>query len=83
MRGAESTGLFNADGGVYCEKNVSAGGSEGVMERTVARLNIEHYKQLLQRETDEDKRQTLMRLLAEEEAKLRSLPKPKTRKRCA
>jgi hypothetical protein len=56
---------------------------EGGMERTVARLNIEHYKHLLARETDDAKRQTLMRLLAEEEAKLRGLPEPKTRKRSA
>jgi hypothetical protein len=51
------------------------------MDRTVARLNIEHYKRLLATETDETKRQTLTRLLAEEEAKFRSLPEPKTRKR--
>ncbi|HTV26895.1 MAG TPA: hypothetical protein VMF32_03860 [Xanthobacteraceae bacterium] len=47
------------------------------MERTIARLNIEHYKQLLATETDDAKRQTLMRLLAEEEVKLRSLPESK------
>ncbi len=40
------------------------------MDRTVARLNIEHYRRLLARETDETRRQTIMRLLAEEEAKL-------------
>jgi hypothetical protein len=51
------------------------------MERTVARLNIEHYKRLLLTETDETKRKTLIRLLAEEEAKLRGLSEPKTRKR--
>jgi hypothetical protein len=51
------------------------------MDRTVARLNIEHYRRLLATETDETRRQTLTRLLAEEEAKLRSLPESKTRKR--
>jgi len=40
------------------------------MDRTVARLNIEHYRRLLARETDETRRQLLQRLLAEEEAKL-------------
>ena len=40
------------------------------MDRTVARLNIEHYRRLLAKETDEIRRQTLLRLLAEEEAKL-------------
>jgi len=36
----------------------------------IARLNIEHYRRLLATEIDESKRQTVMRLLAEEEAKL-------------
>ena len=40
------------------------------MHRTVARLNIEHFRKKLAEEKDETKRQTLLRLLAEEEAKL-------------
>jgi len=40
------------------------------MDKTIARLNIEHYKRLLERETDATKRHTIMTLLAEEEAKL-------------
>ena len=40
------------------------------MDRSVARLNIEHYRRLLANETDETRRQTLTHLLAEEEAKL-------------
>ena len=40
------------------------------MDRSVARLNIEHYRRMLARETDEARRQQLLRLLAEEEAKL-------------
>lgn len=44
------------------------------MQRTVARLNIEHYKQLLAAETGEEKRQTFKYLLAEAEAKLQTLP---------
>jgi len=40
------------------------------MDRTVARYNIEHYRRLLGNETDETRRQMLLRLLAEEEAKL-------------
>ena len=40
------------------------------MDRSVARLNIEHYRRLLANETDEARRQTLTRLLTEEEAKL-------------
>lgn len=43
------------------------------MDRTVARLNIEHYRKLLVTKLDEMKRRTLQRLLAEEEAKLASL----------
>ena len=41
------------------------------MDRMVARLNIEHYLHLLERETNEREREKLKGLLAEEEAKLR------------
>lgn len=40
------------------------------MDRTVADLNIAHFKKLLAAETDPMRRQTIERLLAEEEAKL-------------
>jgi hypothetical protein len=40
------------------------------LDRTVASLNIEHYKKLLATETDESRRQLLLRLLAEEEKKI-------------
>ena len=40
------------------------------MDKTVADLNIAHFKDLLAVETDPAKRQTIERLLAEEEAKL-------------
>jgi hypothetical protein len=43
------------------------------MDKFVARANIEHFRRKLAAETDETKRQALMRLLAEEEAKLASL----------
>jgi hypothetical protein len=46
------------------------------VHRTVARLNIEHYRQLLAEEMDAAKRQTILRLLAEEEARLTSLTSP-------
>lgn len=46
------------------------------MDKTVARLNIEHYRKSLATEQDETKRQTLMRLLAEEQAKLAALDPP-------
>lgn len=49
------------------------------MDRSVARLNIEHYKRLLATETDEQRRQIVMRLLAEEEAKIADF-KPRERK---
>jgi len=53
------------------------------MDRTVARLNIEHYRRLLARETDETRRQLLQRLLAEEEAKIAdSQPRERKRRRC-
>ena len=50
------------------------------MDRTVARLNIEHYHKLLATETDETRRQMLSRLLAEEEAKLAAFEDPTKRK---
>jgi hypothetical protein len=53
---------------------------ELAMDKTVARLNIEHYRKLLAIEVDETRRQMLARLLAEEEAKLAGLENP-TRKR--
>jgi hypothetical protein len=40
------------------------------MDKSVAQLNIDHYRRLLEKETDEQRRQMLLRLLAEEEAKL-------------
>ena len=46
------------------------------MDRAIARLNIEHYRKKLAEEGDETKRQTLLRLLAEEEAKLAALDGP-------
>ena len=45
------------------------------MDRSVAKLNIEHYRRLLETETDETRRQNLLRLLAEEEAKVAD-PRP-------
>ncbi len=53
------------------------------MDKSVARLNIEHFRKLLARETDEAKREVLQRLLAEEEAKLRSLAGPPEEKKKA
>jgi len=46
------------------------------MDKTVARLNIEHYRKLLETEIDQKKRETLLHLLAEEEAKLAALDDP-------
>ena len=43
------------------------------MDKDIARLNIEHFRKLLERETEEAKRGMLLRLLAEEEAKLNAL----------
>jgi hypothetical protein len=46
------------------------------VDKAVARLNIEHFHKLLATEQDESRRQTLRRLLAEEEAKLETLTDP-------
>ena len=43
------------------------------MDKDIARLNIEHFRRLLERETDETRRNMLVTLLAEEEAKLSAL----------
>lgn len=48
------------------------------MDKTVAYLNIQHYQRLLATETDEDRRQLLLRLLAEEKAKISAQNRPKT-----
>jgi hypothetical protein len=40
------------------------------MDEFVAKENIKHFKKLLVTETDEAKRQAMLNLLAEEEAKL-------------
>lgn len=41
--------------------------------RTIVELNIKHYRGLLQSERDPGKRETIAKLLAEEEQKLRDL----------
>jgi hypothetical protein len=51
------------------------------MDKSVARLNIEHYRRSLATEQDETKRQTLMHLLAEEQAKLAALDPPEKKRR--
>ena len=40
---------------------------------TIVQLNIDHYQRLLKTETDESKRPTIAKLLAEEKAKLAEL----------
>ncbi len=44
------------------------------MDKFVARHNIDHFRKQLAEETDEVKRQMLVCLLAEEEAKLAAMP---------
>jgi hypothetical protein len=46
------------------------------VQRKIGRLNVEHFRKLLATETDENKRQMLLRLLAEEEAKLKAVTTP-------
>ena len=43
------------------------------MDKAIARLNIEHYRQKLTEEKDPDRRNTLLRLMAEEEVRLAAL----------
>jgi len=42
--------------------------------REIIELNIEHFRKLLKTETDPLRRETIAKLLAEEEAKLADLP---------
>jgi hypothetical protein len=51
------------------------------VDKTIAKLNIEHYRRLLSDETDAAKRQTLQRLLVEEEKKLAQIVKQQHQKR--
>jgi hypothetical protein len=42
------------------------------MDRFIALRNIEHFRELLAKEIDEAKREQLLRLIAEEEVKLKA-----------
>ncbi len=51
------------------------------MDKFIARANIAHYREKLATETDETERQTVLRLLAEEEAKLATLENDPSKKK--
>jgi hypothetical protein len=51
------------------------------MDSFVARLNIEHYRKALANEFDETKRQTLIRLIGDEELKLAEAPQKEDREK--
>ena len=57
------------------------GNNRDAMDKMIARLNISHYKMKLATEQDEAKRQILLRLLTEEEAKLAALDDPPKKER--
>ncbi len=50
------------------------------MQKMVARLNVEHFRHMLESETNAAKRQMLVRLLEEEQAKLAELNKSEEKK---
>jgi hypothetical protein len=52
----------------------------GMPDKKVAQLNIDRFRRLLVTETDETKRKLMLRLLAEEEAKLASARANKSKK---
>jgi hypothetical protein len=58
-----------------------AAATEGIVDKTIARLNIEHYRRQLVDEKDEIKRRMLQKLLAEEEEKLAMLAKGQQERR--
>jgi hypothetical protein len=45
---------------------------EDPMDRFIALRNLEHFRELLAKETDEAKREQLLRLITEEEVKLKA-----------
>jgi hypothetical protein len=47
-----------------------------LMDKTIAQLNVEHFRRLLANETSEEKRQVILKLLAQEEAKLEAFTGP-------
>jgi hypothetical protein len=49
---------------------------EADVERFIRRQNVEHYRRLLQRVTEESDRQTILKLLAEEEKKQKDARDP-------
>ena len=51
------------------------------MDVEIAKANIEHFKKLLETETDEQKRSVLERLLAEEKSKLATALKRQNEKK--
>ncbi len=67
--------------GVRCGGRAGREERRIAMDRTVARLNIEHFQQKLATETDETKRRQILRLLAEEEARLATIEARKERSR--
>jgi len=52
----------------------------GPSARTIIELNIRHYRELLNAETDSAKRQMIGKLFAEQEAKLLALDRQKKKK---
>jgi hypothetical protein len=64
------------------EKSVQCS-PEGALvdKRTVAELNMKHFRRLLATETDPAKRETITKLLGEEEAKLRAINAERKRQR--
>lgn len=50
------------------------------MDEKIVRLNIEHFRKLLSEDCNESKRQMILRLLSEEEAKLRLIEEAKAKK---
>jgi hypothetical protein len=62
-----AAGLYNSCAGLESHERSEPGPP---VDRTVAHMNVEHYRRLLAIETDEARRQTLQRLLAEEEDKI-------------
>jgi hypothetical protein len=57
----------------YRTDSVAAVSELKAMDKLIARLNIQHFRQRLAEEKEEAKRRTLLTLLAEEEEKLQEI----------
>ena len=70
---AQAKGEPAAIGGLFLSGRFRGEGLSSLMDKMIARLNIEHFRKQLASETNEATRRTLLQRLSDEEAKLAAL----------